>query len=103
MKFLYGIAAVVVIACGATFLFNDAAEKRAAKERLCGQDFQVGLVGMAKETASGEYRNVIKQCADKGYYYDYQQLLDYCFITHYNCYARSHSHSPSVAVLQTST
>ena len=68
MKFLYGIAAVVVIACGATFLFNDAAEKRAAKERLCRQDFQVGLVGMAKGTASSEYRNAIKQCADKGYY-----------------------------------
>ena len=65
MKFLYGIAAVVVIACGATYLFNDAEERRAGKERLCEQDLQVRSVGMQKGTFSSEYLDAIRQCADR--------------------------------------
>ena len=65
MKFLYATAAVVVIACGATYLINDAAQKRTAKERLC--EGAPGMLGikLSKGTLSSEYRSAIKKCADR--------------------------------------
>lgn len=65
MKYLYATAAVVVIACGATYLINDAAQKRTAKEEACKKhDLHVGATRLM-EGIGAEYAKAIRECADR--------------------------------------